>query len=148
MPPHPTPIFMATSAPIPIVLEAVPPELDTKLEDDAKIQQQMDADKRRLEDAAKAKIGELRDKKQKEKADWKKQEELDRKKQEEEIWKEVDQKRWEELEHLKKTEDKQTCWVDIDGVSSIFMFHDLELTHSFNPPKLLPMQRQGHPRGR
>ena len=94
MPPHPTPIFAAPNAPIPIVPEAIPLELNSKLEDDVmEIQRQMDAEKKRLEDAVKAKIGELRDKKWKEKANQKKQEELDRQKQEEEIWKEVDWKK-------------------------------------------------------
>jgi len=36
------------------------------------IQQQMDAERKRLKDAAKTRIEELREKKQKEKADWKK----------------------------------------------------------------------------
>ena len=84
MPPFPTPIFMAPNAPIPVVLEAILLELDTKSEDNVmEIQQQIDAKKKRLEDAVKAKIGEFRDKKWKEKADQKKQEELDRKNQEE-----------------------------------------------------------------
>jgi len=121
MPPHPTPIFAAPNAPIPVITEAIPPESNTKLEDDVvEIQQQMDAKKKRLEDTMKAKIGELRDKNRKETADWKKQEELDRKKWEEEVWKEVDWKKQEELEHLKKTlksqkEDKWTHWWILTG---------------------------------
>ena len=84
MPPHPTPTFSANNTPIPIISEAIPPELGSKLVDNiVEIQRQMDAKKKRLEDATKSNIGELRDKKWKEKADKKKQEELDRKKQEE-----------------------------------------------------------------
>jgi len=95
----------------------------------------------------------LREKKWKEKADQKRQEELDREKWEEGVWKEVDQKKWEGLKFLKKTvnswkENKQAHWVDIDRVSCAFLFHDPGLTCLFSPPKLLPMQRQGHPRGR
>src|SRR5882724_7493332 len=105
----------------------------------------MDAKKKRLEDATKDRIEELREKKWKEKANWKRQEELDRERWDEEVWKEVDQKKQEHLKHLKKPlktwqEGKQTHSVVIDGVSSIFMFHDPELTCSFSPPKLLPMQ--------
>ena len=71
MPPCPTPIFVAPDAPI--VPEAVPLESYTELEGDVmEIQQQMDAERKRLKDAAKTRIEELREKKQKEKADWKK----------------------------------------------------------------------------
>ena len=78
MPPHPTPIFA---------------DSDAKSEGDvAVIQQQMDAEKKRLEDDVNAWIVELRENKWKEKADQKRQEELDRERREEETWKEAEWK--------------------------------------------------------
>ena len=95
MPPCPPPIFTAPNASI--VPEAVPSDLDTESEGDvAEIQQQMDAEKKRLKDEVKACIVELREKKQKEKANQKRQEELDRERKEEEDQKEVEWKRKED----------------------------------------------------
>jgi len=131
MPPCATPIFAAPD--VPIVMKAVPLDLDTELEGDVmEIQQQLDVERKRLEDDAKAQIIELREKKQKEKADQKKQE---------------------YLKHLRKMiksqwEGKQACYVDINRVSFHIMSHDLELTCLFSPPKLWPMPWWGHPRGR
>ena len=61
MPPSPTPIFTAPDAPV--VPEAVPSDSDTESGGDVmEIQQQMDAERKRLEDAIKAQIEDLRGK--------------------------------------------------------------------------------------
>jgi len=122
MPPHPTPIFVAHNASI--VPETVPSDSDTELEGDvAEIQQQMDAEKKRLEDDAKAQIVELREKKWKEKAHRKRQEKLDRERRDEETQKEAEWKKKEDVKCLRKMiQDRQDCkqahWVDFDWVSS------------------------------
>ena len=122
MPPHPTPNFVVPD--VSVVPEAVTLDLDTESEGDVtEIQQQMDAEKKRLEDDVKTWIVELREKRWKERADQKRQRELDREKREEETWKEMEWKKKEDLKCLRKTiqdwqENKQVCWVDIDEVSS------------------------------
>ena len=101
MPPHPTPIFTAPNASV--VLEVVLSDLDTESEGDVmEIQQQMDAEKKRLEDDVKAWIVELREKKWKEKAYWKRQEVFDRERKEEETQKEAERQKKADLKHLRK----------------------------------------------